>query len=59
MYVSAVLNEYMDLVFEKEANKLAEEVMHVVQEHGRNYEAPAWRRLMARAQDLGLHIQFL
>ena len=44
----------MDVVFEKNADKLAEEVMRVVQEHGWNYEAPAWRRLMARAEDLGL-----
>ena len=49
----------MDVIFEKQAHKLAEETMRVMEEHGENYEAPAWRRLMARAEDMGMYIQML
>ena len=58
-YVVAVLKECMDVMFEKKAHKLAEETMRVIEEHGENYEAPAWRQLMARAEDMGMYIQML
>ena len=43
----------MKVVFEKEGERLAVELQQVLDQHGFDYEAPAWRQLIQRADAAG------
>ena len=49
----------MQVVIDKERQEIADQLQQVLEEHGFDYEAPAWRDLIERGEEAGLEFELI
>ena len=56
-FILGVLQDLIQVVIDREAQAIADELREVLEQHGLNYEAPAWRALVERGEAVGVEFE--